>query len=89
MFKYINYKSNPIINSEEHSSSEVRTQHVLCNKCIMKQNNFPYKNFCQFNKSNRKPDCKGSKHWHNCTDGPVVMSVIEEVDGGDEVGDNV
>ncbi len=55
----------------------------------MEQNNFPDSNLCQFNKGNKKPDCKRSKHWHNCTDGPVEMPIIEEVDSGYEVGDNV
>ncbi len=51
--------------------------------------NFPDGNFCQFNESNRKPNHEGSKHWHNCTDSPVKVSIIKEVDGSDEVGDNV
>ena len=51
--------------------------------------NFPDGNFCQFNESNRKLNHQGSKHWHNCTDSLVIVSIIKEVDGSDKVGDNI
>jgi hypothetical protein len=51
--------------------------------------NFPVRNLCQFNKSNRKPDHKRSKHWHNCADAPVKVPIIKKVEGSDEVRNNV
>jgi hypothetical protein len=62
----------------------------LCNNSInVGEKHFPARNLCQFINSNRKPDYKRSKHWPNCANGPVEVSIIEEVEGGDEVSGNV